>query len=226
MRHIVTILLAAALLATGCRRAAPAPEITEPEVVVPVFVPEFSVQGVPDSVQARMRGVSYREGCPVAMGDLRYLRLSYVDFEGSPQTGEMVCHKAIAGDLVAIFRELYDSAYPIRSIRLAADFGGSDDASMEADNTSCFNHRSVAGSRVLSQHARGMAVDVNPLENPCVRRGRVQPASGAPFADRAADFPHKITSSDLCCRLFKARGFRWGGDWRSVKDWQHFEKKQ
>lgn len=223
---MLILAVVALLLPSGCRRGTPVQEVAEVLPEEPVFVPEFSAQSVPDSIQARMQGVSYRSGCPVAMEDLRYLRLSHFDFEGIPQTGEMVCHKAIAEDLVAIFRELFDSAYPIRSIRLIDDFGASDDASMEADNTSCFNYRSVAGSRTLSRHAFGMAVDVNPLENPFVRGAKVQPAAGAPYADRTASFPHKITSSDLCCRLFKAHGFRWGGDWRSAKDWQHFDKKQ
>ena len=69
-----------------------------------------------------------------------------------------------------------------------------------------------------------MAVDINPLENPCVRSAGVSPPGGATFADRSRDFPHKIDRDDLCCRLFLERGFTWGGSWRTVKDYQHFEK--
>ena len=152
-----------------------------------------------------MRGVSYPDDAEVKLADLRYLRLSYVDFDGKEQVGEMICNKSIADDLVAIFRELYEARYPIRSIRLIDDFDGDDEASMAADNTSCFNYRKKTGMRELSKHARGLAVDINPFENPYVR-------------------PYKIDKDDLCYRLFRAHGFYWGGTWRSVKDYQHFEK--
>ena len=189
------------------------------------FVPEFSATEIPPGVEARMRGVSYPEDARVPLADLRYLRLSYYDFEGNPQTGEMVCNAAIARDLCEIFRDLYDARYPIRSIRLIDDFGASDEASMQADNTSCFNYRPRTGQSRLSWHAYGLAVDVNPLENPFVGRGgRVSPAAAEPYVDRTADFPHRIDREDLCYKLFRAHGFAWGGAWRSVKDYQHFEK--
>ena len=105
---------------------------------------------------------------------------------------------------------------------------GDDSASMAANNTSAFNYRTIAGSTVLSQHARGLAVDVNPLCNPYITRSsdgteRISPAGAAPYADRTADFPMKITQDDLCCRLFLAHGFTWGGSWSNPKDYQHFE---
>ena len=118
-----------------------------------------------------MRGVSYPEDAEVKLSDLRYLRLSYVDFDGQEQVGELVCNKAIAEDLVAIFRDLYEARYPIRSIRLIDDYSGDDEASMAADNTSCFNYRKKTGMRELSKHALGLAIDINPFENPYVRPG-------------------------------------------------------
>jgi hypothetical protein len=139
--------------------------------------------------------------------------------------GEMVCNAAIAQDLLDIFRELYLAKYPIRSIRLVDDFDGSDEDSMRADNTSCFNYRTVPGQKKLSRHAMGMAVDVNPLENPYIdTRGAVHPAEGAPYVDRTQDFPHKIDREDLCYKLFREHGFSWGGAWTRSKDYQHFEK--
>ena len=202
----------------------PAPAAVEAAETVPAVDTVFAAMAIPPEVEARMRGVSYPEGATVPLGDLRYLRLSYVDFSGAVQTGEMVCNQAIAKDLVDIFRQLYLAAYPIRSIRLIDDFGGSDDASMEADNTSCFNYRKAVGLRRLSRHAEGMAVDINPLENPYVRGQSVRPASAKPYADRDKDFPHKIDRTDLCYKLFREHGFSWGGAWRSARDYQHFEK--
>lgn len=171
-----------------------------------------------------MRGVSYPDGAEIPLGDLCYLRLSYVDFDGKDRVGEMVCNKAIAGDLLEIFQALYEARYPIRSIRLIDDFGGDDEASMEADNSSCFNYRKISGMRRLSAHALGMAVDINPYENPYVRTSGVKPAGAATYADRTKVFPHKIDRNDLCYKLFREHGFAWGGAWRSVKDYQHFEK--
>lgn len=189
----------------------------------------FTSTPIPDAVFARMQGKSYPQGCPIRRSDLRYLRLLHKDLQGHIRLGEMVCNKAIAADVLDIFRQLYLHGYPIESVRLIDDFGANDELSMRANNTSAFCYRVVKGSRRLSPHARGMAVDLNTLYNPCYRRSRsgrvtIQPATAARYVDRSANFPCKITSSDLAYRLFKAHGFRWGGAWRSVKDWQHFEK--
>lgn len=189
----------------------------------------FTSTPIPDAVFARMQGKSYPQGCPIRRSDLRYLRLLHKDLKGHIRLGEMVCNEAIAADVLDIFRQLYLHGYPIESVRLIDDFGANDELSMRANNTSAFCYRVVKGSRRLSPHARGMAVDLNTLYNPCYRRSRsgrvtIQPATAARYVDRSAHFPCKITPSDLAYRLFKAHGFRWGGAWRSVKDWQHFEK--
>ena len=225
MRKILPIAAILCLL-SGCqcrRGSAPAPMAEQVAETAPA-APVFTAEPIPAAVEARMRGVSYPDDAEVKLSDLRYLRLSYVDFEGGDRIGELVCNKAIAEDLLAIFKALYEARYPIRSIRLIDDFGGDDEASMAADNTSCFNYRRKTGMRELSKHARGLAVDINPFENPYVRPSRVRPAGAAAFADRTKDFPHKIDKDDLCYRLFREHGFSWGGTWRSVQDYQHFEK--
>lgn len=189
--------------------------------VVPDTV--FTATEIPQDVADRMTGKSRpASGAVTPLEDLRYLRISYVDFSDSVRTGEMVCNKAIAGDLLDIFRELYRIRYQIASIRLVDDFGGDDEASMQANNSSCYNDRKVRGTANISKHALGMAVDVNPLQNPQVRTYRISPATAAGFADRTKDFPHKISHEDPCYAIFKAHGFTWGGDWPSGKDYQHF----
>ena len=222
------LVTAAALLAfvltAGCGHRRESAESAVPEVVPSKTEAVFTVGAVPDSIQARMRGVSYPDGAEIQMEELRYLKLSYIGFDGKELVGEMVCNQAIAGDLLEIFKALYEARYPIRSIRLIDDFGGDDEASMAADNTSCFNYRKISGMRRLSAHARGMAVDVNPFENPYVRTSGVKPAGASSYADRSREFPHKIDRNDLCYKLFREHGFAWGGAWRSVKDYQHFEK--
>ncbi len=189
----------------------------------------FTSEAIPAHVLQHMQGRSYPEDCPVPLGDLRYLCVLHMDAEGRTLRGELVCNKAIAQDLLHIFRELYVCRYPIERMRLIDDYEASDECSMQANNTSAFCYRRVAGASRLSAHARGMAVDINPLYNPCVRRTRdgkthVQPASARPYVQRNQQFPYMMAADDLCVRLFRQRGFRWGGAWRTVKDYQHFEK--
>lgn len=196
---------------------------------VGVEAQEFSVQPVPDSVFLRMQGRSWPEGCAVRRADLRYLRLSHFDAEKNEHVGEMVCNKVIANDLLEIFRELYRQKYPIQRIRLIDDYEAEDERSMRDNNTSCFCYRKVSGTTKLSKHATGMAVDVNTLYNPYVRTGKngrriVEPATAVKYVDRSKSFPYKIVKGDLLYRLFIRHGFKWGGSWRTVKDWQHFEK--
>lgn len=185
----------------------------------------FASQPIPEEVRARMQGKSMKDKANIGYDDLRYLTLYYYDFDNHIQQGEMVCNKAIAHDLLCIFKTLFMEAYPIYSIRLVDDFDASDEASMQANNSSCFNYRTIAGSHKLSRHAFGMAVDINPLQNPCVRGTRIRPSTATDYVDRSKDFPHKIDDYDLCKKTFESHGFRWGGRWRSVKDYQHFEKR-
>ena len=224
MRKVLSILLVSIMLAgCQCRQGNTVPS-EEPVAEESTLAPVFTAEPIPEAVEARIRGVSYPDDAEVKLSDLRYLQLSYIDFDGKEQVGEMICNKAIADDLVAIFRELFEARYPIRSIRLIDEFNGDDEASMAADNTSCFNYRKKTGMRELSKHARGLAVDINPFENPYVRPSRVRPAGASAYADRSKDFPHKIDKNDLCYRLFREHGFHWGGTWHSVQDYQHFEK--
>lgn len=186
----------------------------------------FSADTIPAAVKQRMLGRSYpEEGARIDWSDLRYLRLRYYDFNGQVRKGEMVCNKAIAADLLHIFKELFKARYELASVRLIDDFDGDDARSMAANNTSCFNYRTKTSGASLSAHALGLAVDINPLQNPYVKGEVVEPPEAVEFVDRSADFPHKITADDLCCKLFRARGFQWGGAWNSMKDYQHFEKK-
>lgn len=186
----------------------------------------FRPQPIPDSVFARMYGKSYKHDCTVPRDSLRYLKVRHYDAEGTLKAGEIVCHKAIADDLSEIFAALYEARYPIERVELIDRYDADDERSMTANNTSAFNFRRIAGSHRLSNHSDGRAIDINPLYNPCVSKGgqRVQPAAGKRYADRSKTNKYKIERGDLCYRLFKQHGFRWGGEWRSLKDYQHFEK--
>ncbi len=157
------------------------------------------------------------------------LVVKHIDFKGQTQQGMLVCNQSISKDLKEIFAELYRQKYPIERIRPISEYKNDDENSMRANNTSCYCYRPVKGSRKMSKHALGLAVDINPLYNPCVRRLKdgtlqIQPSTGKPYVDRSKTFKYKITKQDLCYRLFIQHGFRWGGSWRTVKDYQHFEK--
>lgn len=189
----------------------------------------FTQQPIPDAIFARMQGKSYPAGCTIPRSSLRYIQVLHYDGDGRIRMGEMVCNKLIANDLVSIFRELYQHRYPIQSMRLIDDFDAVDERSMRANNSTCFCYRTVKGSNKLSAHARGMAVDINALYNPYYRKSRngrvtVQPSNALKYCDRSASFPYKIDRNDLLYKLFIKHGFRWGGAWRTVKDYQHFEK--
>jgi len=184
----------------------------------------FRIDTISDALFQRIWEKSYKRDCTVPRSELRYLQVAHYNGEGKAVQGEIVCNKAIANDLIQIFKELYQNKYPIERMQLIDDYDADDERSMEANNTSCFNFRFIAGSTKLSNHSRGMAIDINPLYNPYVRGQRVQPKQGRPYADRSRRFDYKIERGDLLWCLFTEHGFRWGGSWRTLKDWQHFEK--
>lgn len=190
-----------------------------------------SVSPITQEVKQRMiNGNSWRKGCPVGLQDLRYLRLKYVNFQGKTALGEMIVHKDVASEVVEIFEALYNIDYPIRKMKLVSDYKGSDWQSIEADNTSAFNCRKATGSKKWSKHSYGKAIDLNAIENPYISRsGHISHKASLKYRKRkhqkssAADRA-LLLKSDKATQLFKAKGWRWGGDWSGVKDYQHFSK--
>ncbi len=192
----------------------------------------FYCTALTEDIKARITGSSYpdtQEPLQISYEELSYVHVLHYDFEGQIQEGELICNQAVAQDLVEIFYELYESQYPIEKIRLIDEYSADDEASMADNNTSCFNYRTVPGSTKRSNHSYGFAIDINPLYNPYVRtrdgKELISPDNAVPYADRSADFPHKIDRNDLCYRIFIEHGFTWGGSWNSSKDYQHFEKR-
>ena len=191
---------------------------------LPVFT--AAVTRITPAVAQRMRW-SHRSGCPVPLGALRHLRLSYVTFGGAARTGELVVHEDVAEDVVTVFERLYAARWPVARMRLVDAYHGDDDRSMAANNTSAYNCRRVGGSSSWSEHAYGRAIDINPVQNPYVQAGSVAPPTGRRFADldRSAGAevpPGTVRAGDVVVRAFAAVGWRWGGEWSSSKDYQHF----
>ncbi len=185
----------------------------------------FVVTKVSDSLWSKMQ-----TGSVVKRDDLRHIKVLHWDLDKKTHIGELICNRIIADTLVQIFKELYNAKYPIQRMVLPHLFGNDDEAQMQANNTSCYCPRTVKGTKVMSKHARGLAVDLNPLYNPYYKSRKdgsteVQPSTATPYVNRSKEFSYKIDDNDLAYELFTSHGFRWGGDWKSCKDYQHFEWK-
>ena len=162
---------------------------------------------------------SYRAGCPVAPPRLRTLVVAYRDFAGRARSGRIVVARSEAADVVTVFRRLWEARFPLRRVQPVSAYRGDDDASMAADNTSGFNCRFVAGTSRWSLHAYGLAIDVNPVENPYVQGARVAPPAGRAYADRTRVRPGMATANGALVRAFASIGWKWGA---SFGDYQHF----
>lgn len=186
----------------------------------------FWVEPIPDAVFARMEGRSFGEGCQMPREGLRYVRVLHADAEGVTHVGELVVNASVADEVLEIFRELYDARYPIHRMHLVDDYGADDYTSCMDDNTSAFNWRLIQNTGTLSNHALGLAVDINTYENPyyIVSTGYMCPPDGWDYLDRDQDIPYMIHRGDLLHTLFTSRGWTWGGDWADPIDYQHFEK--
>ena len=191
-------------------------------VAVPVATPLPFVAKIEHVTRAELRW-SWRPGCPVGLSQLRRIHLRYVGFDGKPHVGTIVVNARVTGQVTAVFRRLYGEQFPIRSIRPIDVFHGSDSRSTAADNTSSFNCRfAVApGPKHWSMHAYGEAIDVNPVENPYLEGGAVQPAAGAAFVDRNAHRTGMAFPGGELVTAFASVGWPWGGRW-SAPDYQHF----
>jgi hypothetical protein len=167
---------------------------------------------------------SYRAGCPVRPDQLRTVRLAYWGFDGRPHRGRLVVNRRVTADVVRVFRRLYAARFPIRRMRPVSVYRGSDEASMAADNTSAFNCRRVVASNTgsWSMHAYGLAIDVNPVENPYVALGRVMPPAGRRYVDRGNLRPGMAAAGGVLVQAFESVGWAWGGRWTGSPDYQHF----
>ncbi len=182
----------------------------------------FEIRPIPPAVRARMEGVSWhgdQPHCP-RWESLAYVVVDHVTFDGTAR-GELVVAVEVARHAVALFLRLWQLGFPIRQMRLVDDYAASDEESMAADNSSAFNFRLIAGTQLLSQHALGRAIDINPVENPWRKPGRIVPEAGKEFADRTDIRPGMIVRPGPIAALFDEHGWEWGGDWRHAFDDHH-----
>jgi D-alanyl-D-alanine carboxypeptidase len=178
------------------------------------------------TVTAAELGASWRQGCPVEPARLRRVDVDHIGFDGQPHRGELIVHEDLVQEVITIFDQLYRLHFPIDKIRTVDQYPGADDElSMEDNNTSAFNCRSIPGTNQWSQHAYGRAIDLNPLLNPSVdSTAAFQPHNAAAYLDRSRTDPGLLHGGDPAVHVFTDRGWRWGGYWNTPIDYQHFER--
>lgn len=177
-----------------------------------------------DVIQQMKKYNIWSEECPVPLEDLKVVTVTHYNFDGKIVQGEIMVHMKIAQKVVDIFKELFERKFPIHSIKLIQEFEGNDVLSMEANNSSSFNFRKIVNTDKISMHSYGIAIDINPIQNPYIKYNNqilfIQPKESKDFLDRTNIRPGMV---EEIVDLFKDHGFNWGGDWTSIKDYQHFE---
>jgi hypothetical protein len=184
-------------------------------------------QSLPEHLQREMPGETWTPGCPVPLSDLALLRFNYWGFDGDLKRGPMVVNRSVASDVLGVFETLFDVRFPIRNVALAKRFRPNADPDARGSVTASFNCRPVVTADgpgdTYSQHASGLAVDINSLENPYVREdGYVRNRFAQPYVDRSQDLLGMIHPGDAVVDAFAAIGWTWGGTWSGDKDYMHF----
>jgi hypothetical protein len=190
-------------------------------VAAPRWGSASSVTTLPPSLERQMTGSSWRSGCPVPLSSLRLLEIVHRGFDGRDRVGLLVLHRDVVADVRAALTTAYEAGFRIQRMRLIDRYGADDTRSMDANNSSGFNCRRIAGSSSWSEHAHGRAIDLNPVQNPYVRGTTVEPAAGRAYLDRGEVRTGMLTRDGATVRAFLARGWGWGGDWSSSRDYQH-----
>lgn len=195
--------------------------IQQPDGLPPPVGDDFeaTVDAVPADVVARS---TWSDACPVALAQLRYVTVTFWGFDGEHHRGELLVHASAADDLVEVFRSLDAARYPIEEMRVVRADELDLPPTGDGNNTTAFVCRPVRGATTWSEHAYGLAVDVNPFLNPYVKGDLVLPELASAYTDRSRTDPGVLHDGDGVVGAFAAIGWGWGGDWSSLKDFQHF----
>ena len=188
--------------------------------------PIFTSDKIPETMAKEMTGLSWQPNDNIQISDLRLITVTLWGFDDKPHTGEMIVHKTVTKELLDIFKELYKKKYPIEKMNRIDKYNADDNLSMVDNNSSAFCYRVMTGSNKISKHSYGVAIDINPLQNPYIKGRYIAPIEGMSYANRENKRKGMIYKDDDCYKAFTKRGWIWGGEWESVKDYQHFEKKE
>ena len=188
-----------------------------------------SVDPLPEPVRAELRSGFWHPGCPVPLSGLRLLTVAHWGFDRRVHTGQLVVNRDAAIPLARVFRRLYGLRFPIRHMRLADAYGPKAARPADEDVSGSFECREAVpspcsggtGTGSWSQHAYGLAVDLNPIENPYVGCGRTRKRASLPYLDRSRIRPGMVTAAVVAA--FRSIGWGWGGSWSGpTKDYMHF----
>jgi len=191
-----------------------------------VFTPIFTSEPLPEHIIQLITGVTFHDTTPFGFDYLTYLTVTHVNFYGESVLGHLIVAADIGYEVLDIFREIYEGGFPIHSIKLIDYFDASDYLSMAANNSHAFNFRYIAGTNVISRHGFGVAIDINPIQNPYIRGETIWPAAGAEYVDRSYVRPGMIVPGDVVYNAFISRGWIWGGYWTRPRDYHHFERRR
>ena len=180
---------------------------------------EATIVDVPEEVLERS---TWRSSCPVGRDELRYVTVTFWGFDDRPHTGELLVHHSAAEDLVGVFEALYEARFPVEEMRIVTAAELDAPPTGDGNNTTAFVCRPGVGGATWSEHAFGLAVDLNPFHNPYVRGDLVLPELAGAYLDRDDHRPGMIQPGDVVTESFAAIGWGWGGTWRSSTDWMHF----
>jgi hypothetical protein len=182
----------------------------------------------PMKAQLEQRGFWHR-GCPVALSGLRLLTVTHRGFDGRSHTGQLVVNRRAARPLARVFRRLYRVRFKIRHMRFGDFYGPVRSRPTDGDVTASFECRQAvpspcsggSGTGSWSMHAYGLAVDLNPRENPYVGCGQSRDRAARSYRDRSKRRRGMVGSRTV--RAFAAVGWGWGGAWSgNTKDYMHF----
>jgi hypothetical protein len=180
-----------------------------------------TIARVTPAIRERM-GSTWSPRCPVSLDQLRYLTVSFRGFDGRPHTGELVVARRVAQDVVGVFRTLYDENFAIEEMRLPTTADLTAAPTGDGNNTAAYVCRAARGQKRFSAHAYGTAVDINPFNNPDVKRDLVLPELASAYADRKWVRPGMFLAGSSAVRALTDIGWTWGGTYRSSKDYMHF----
>jgi hypothetical protein len=172
------------------------------------------------AVRARM-GESYRPGCPVGLSQLRYLTLTFRGFDHKAHTGELVVAARAVGPTIRAFAALFSQGFPLEEMRLPTTADLTAPPTGDGNDTAGFVCRAARGQTRFSAHAYGLAIDVNPFQNPYVKGGLVLPELASAYRDRSWQRPGMLQPGSAAVRAFTRQGWTWGGSFRSLRDYQH-----
>jgi hypothetical protein len=199
-------------------------------IFISTYLNASNIKLIDEKYANKMLGLTYHKECPVSLDELRIVNVKYLGFDNNIYWGDIIVHKDLAFEVSEIFKELFEISYAIKQIIPIEKYNGDDFASIEADNTSAFNCRKAEGSQKYSKHSYGKAIDLNPLENPYIySNGTTSHEASQKYLIRKSNddsIKNKavLTSSSKAVLIFKKYGWKWGGDWKNIKDYQHFQK--